>query len=68
MEHLLMQAIRMNNLKPPEGPFDRDRFRRSEEFAERVMSVVQPYCNRPGQAFDALVAAAYVADMKFTFQ
>lgn len=67
MEQLLMHAIRMNNLKPPDGPFDRARFDRAEQFAERVMSVIQPYCNRPGPARDALVAAAYVANARIAY-
>lgn len=64
MEQALMEAIRHNNLKPPNDSFDEVRLRRAQDFASRVMSVVRPYCNRPGPAYDALVAAAYLADVR----
>lgn len=65
-ERLLMEAIRHNNLKPPDTPFDIERYDRASQFAERVMCVVQPYCEKPGHAAMALVAAGYVANIRFS--
>jgi hypothetical protein len=65
-EKLLMEAILHNGLKPPDFPFDPDRYGRATHFADRVMLVVGPHVDKPGTVFSALTAAAYVANATLT--
>lgn len=66
MERFLMDAIMHSGLKPPDFPFDADRYGRATHFADRVMIVVGDYVDTPGTVFAALTAAAYVANATLT--
>lgn len=64
LEHWLMQAIQHNNLEVPDFPFDLDRFNKADDFAHRIMSIIEHYCSGAGVTYAALVAAAYVANAR----